>query len=186
MAFRLKSPRAWVVAAAVGVASLLLWQGLTYNRDRFNPTLPYWVKFGRGSGRCGLDTVKVTEDGTAILHRRAHSGGGWETATLRMTAASLDRVAHAIKDNRLFGLQEAYHGGVADGTQWVLWLKQGQQEKAVYFDNHFPDEVLRFADDLDLALAESGLEMEAWRGIGDAVAREHQRDLWDTIRRRRR
>lgn len=33
---------------------------------------PFTIHFGRGSGYAGLNTMKITEDGTLVLHRRKY------------------------------------------------------------------------------------------------------------------
>ncbi|MDA0814027.1 MAG: hypothetical protein O3C21_16755 [Verrucomicrobia bacterium] len=39
-------------------------------------------------------------------------------------------------------MAEAYHADVADGNQWVLAVTQGERQKAIYFNNHFPKSIL--------------------------------------------
>ena len=179
----LNSRRAWVMAlVVVTLLAAFLWDWVVHPGG-LDPDLPYIIQFGRGSGWHGLDTVKVAQDGTVTLHRLTNGEDPfWETATLKLHTESLAQVLDAIEKNRLFGLRKAYHGNVVDGTQWVLWLKQGDKEKAVYFDNHFPPEIERFADALDKALAENGLEKAEWRYVGEADARGHERALWDSIK----
>jgi hypothetical protein len=183
MASLLKSRRTWVTLFGVTLLAAFLWDWVAH-LGGLDPDLPYIIQFGRGSGWHGLDTAKIAQDGAVTLHRQLANQEGpfWETATLKLRQESLARVLDAVEKNRLFGLRKAYHGNVADGTQWVLWLKQGDREKAVYFDNHFPPEIERFADALDTALAENGLEKAEWRYVGGADARGHERALWDSIR----
>ncbi len=177
----LRLRRTWVlIVIVVGLLVAHLWDWLArpavLDADR-----PYMIRFGRGSGWHGLDTVKIREDGSVTLHRLISTDDpSWETTTLKLRPESLARILDAIEKNRLFGLQKAYHSDIADGTQWVLWIKQGERQKAVYFDNNFPPEIERFAEAVDKALDESGLEKAVWHNVGDA--RGHDRGLWDSIR----
>jgi hypothetical protein len=138
-----------------------------------DPKKPYRIEFGRGSGLYGLDTVKINEEGTVVLHRQQ---GTWYTATIQLPPESLTKVLQAVEDNHLLGLHRAYHANVADGAQWVLWIKQGDEEKSVSFNNHFPKEIVRFANSLDAILSESGSGSLTWypdrRG-------DHAKELWD-------
>jgi hypothetical protein len=185
MASLLKMRRTWVIAvAALGLLVYLLWEGP--HPGGLDPERPYIIQFGRGSGWHGLDAFKICDDGTVRLHRLAGpedtARGFWETATLKLRNESLREVLHAVEKNRLLGLKKAYHGNVVDGTQWVLWIKQGEKETAVYFNNNFPGEIVGFADTLDKVLAENGLEKAAWKRVGGPNQREHKRALWDSIK----
>src|SRR5262249_22328392 len=130
----LKSPRAWAVSVMIGFALVALVFRSAYPRgelSRLDPALPCRIEFGRGSGWHGLDTVLVLEDGTVVLHRLSQEDDGRgmrrfvETASLNLTAESLAEVREAVEKNRLLELSRRYHGGAADGTQWVLWVRQG-------------------------------------------------------------
>lgn len=144
---------------------------------QIDPKKPCRIEFGRGSGWHGLDTITISEDGTVVLHVQRAT---WYKATMQLTGESLAKVWQAVEDNHLLKLHKAYHGDVADGTQWVLWIKQGQEEKATYFNNHFPKEVVNFASSLDAILAEGGAENLNW---GPTGSRDHEKELWDSIKR---
>lgn len=134
----------------------------------------------------GLDTVVIDQDGSLVLHRRkweTDSGAGWETASAQLPRESVAGIRKAIEANDLLGLAKAYHADVFDGTQWVLWIRQGSHEKAVYFNNHFPDSILRFADRLDEIVARSAGPNLRWQAVRAFELGEHQRGLWDSIRR---
>src|SRR5256885_12477044 len=102
---------------------------------RIDPARPFRVEFGRGSGWHGLDTIKFELGGVVVLHRmkEAEKGYAFETATLRLPPDAVADVLKAIDTNDLLGLHKAYHADMHDGTQWVLWIKQGEREKSVYF-----------------------------------------------------
>jgi hypothetical protein len=145
-------------------------------------TQPFWLEFGRGSGWHGLDTVKIDQTGLAVLHRMT-SQQQWEVATLQLPSQEVDEVLKAVETNGLMELRKAYHQDIADGTQWVLWIKQGEREKSVYFDNNFPTAITKFAEQLDAILSRSGLDKVTWRPIPDRESRRHEKELWDSIKR---
>jgi hypothetical protein len=137
----------------------------------------------------GLDTVTVLQDGTVTLDRMRDEQDSEtnrlfrETATLKLPDEALAQVLDAVEENHLLQLGREYHAGVYDGTQWVLWVKQGGKEKLAYFDNRFPEGVVRFAAALDQTLAANGSEKAEWRRVDDAQGRKHERELWDSLRR---
>jgi hypothetical protein len=145
---------------------------------QIDPKKPFRIELGRGSGWFGLDTIKVSEDGTVVIHRQQDI---WYKATMQLSEDSLADVLQAVADNRLLGLHKAYHANnVMDGTQWVLWIKQGAEEKSVYFNNHFPKEIVRFATTLDAILAKSGSGNLIW---SPASGRDHEKELWKSLDR---
>lgn len=152
-------------------------------------TQPFWLEFGRGSGWHGLDTIKTDQTGRAVLHRmkseRKEDGTflSWEVATLQFSPEALAEVMKAVESNGLMGLHKEYHENIHDGTQWVLWIKQGEQEKAVYFNNNFPRRIKAFAEQFDAILARAGLAEVAWQPVPERVSRQHERELWDSIKR---
>jgi hypothetical protein len=168
-------------AALLVLVLLLLWR-LAVDHDRPDLSGPFFLEFGRGSGWHGLNTVKVRPDGAILLHRRSGTAS-WEVTTLKLSDRSLARVRDAIQQNGLLDLQKEYDANITDGTQWVLLITQGEKAKAVYFNNNFPDAIVRFAADLDNILADNGLEQAVWRDAGGSFDREHERSLWDSIRR---
>ncbi len=151
---------------------------------------PFWLEFGRGSGWDGLDTIKLDHTGRVVLHRMKSTRQesvivlSWETAGLQVSPEVVTEVLKAVESNGLMGLHKAYHNdNIADGTQWVLWLKQREREKSVYFDNRFPRAVTAFAEQLDGILARAGLDRAEWHPVREKESRQHERDLWDSIKR---
>lgn len=132
-------------------------------------TQPFWIEFGRGSGLNGLDTVKIDQTGKAILRKMksTHQNLSWEVATLQLSRGELDEVLKAVESNKLMGLQKSYHRNLADGTQWVLWIRQGKHENSVYFNNNFPGSITAFADQLDAILTRAGLEKAMWQPVSE-------------------
>jgi hypothetical protein len=148
---------------------------------RIDPERPWRIEFGRGSGWHGLETVKLDQDGWVVLHRE--KSGQWATTTLQLSADAVTGILEAVGANRLVELDRLYHADVFDGTQWVLCIRQGDREKTVYFDNHFPEPILRFATRLDEILVASADPNLRWRRVWGIDYRKHDRDLWDSIRR---
>lgn len=150
---------------------------------------PFWVEFGRGSGWHGLNTVKIDQTGRVVVHQmRSEQQENvirtrWEVATLQVPAETVAEVVGAVESHHLMALHKAYHEDIADGTQWVLWIKQGEREKSVYFNNNFPREITAFASQLDAILTHAGLSAAVWQPVPDQDARQHERELWDSIRR---
>jgi len=150
---------------------------------------PFRLEFGRGSGWHGLDTVKLDSEGDAILHRRTReqSGNGykevWETTRLKLSSAHVTELVQTVNRMTLLGMHKAYHDrNIADGTQWVFWVRQGTGQKSIYFNNHFPSKIAEFAQYLDKLLEDCGLANAKWQLVPDAEARQHERDIWDSIR----
>ena len=75
------------------------------------------------------------------------------------------------------------HANVADGTQWVLWIRQGDRERASYFNNHFPGPIVRFARELDEIIAQSVGPKLRWERVLPWNSREHEKELWKSTER---
>ena len=145
---------------------------------RIDPTNPYRIELGRGSGQYGLDTVTITQDGEVVLYRRGKMAT-WFKGTMQLPDEAVGQVLKAVEDNKLLGLHKEYHANVADGTQWVLWIKQGENEKSVYFNNYFPPEIVKFAESLDKLLSENESGNVTWL----PASVDHDKDLWESIKR---
>jgi hypothetical protein len=93
---------------------------------------------------------------------------------------ALAKVLAAVESNCLTHLHRSYADtNIADGTQWVLWIKQGDREKSVYFDNYFPRAIKRFAKQLDEILWPHS-QVATWQAADfNRVGQE----LWDSIKR---
>jgi hypothetical protein len=175
------SHRVWVVAVAIILCPLA--PAARCRLVRLEPGQDYRIELGRGSVWYGLETVKILSDGSVTLHRQCPTAARWETTTLRLPAASMARVLQALEQNRVLELHRHRNKRKADGTQWVLWVKQGSSEKSVYCDNCFPDEILRFAEAIDVVLAQNGLAQATWRAVPGSQEHDHERKLWESIKR---
>jgi hypothetical protein len=155
---------------------------------KVDPEQPFRIEFGRGNGWHGLDTVSMTADGKVVLYRQGIERCDdtryqyWETTSLSLPNESVGEVLAAIEKEGLMQLDREYHGGVADGTQRVFWLQQGANQKSIYCDNNFPKAMTRFAESLDAILARNGLGDATWERVPDSRARDHEKDLWKSIR----
>ena len=142
---------------------------------------PFTIEFGRGSGLYGLDVTKVSETGAVELHRIA-GGQNVERATLRLSDAQVRELVDLVNSRRLTSLGRSYMDpGVADGTQWVLWIEQAPSEKSIYFNNAFPEEITGFADHLDRLLQAAAVGNAAWTPVPRQQGIDQQAALWDRI-----
>ena len=153
------------------------------------PTQPWKIDLGRGSGWHGLDTVALAHDGRVVLHQAKWEREGTanrqrrESAELTLPPDAIRHITDSVVAERLLDLGREYHAkGVADGTQWVLWVRQGGREKAVYLDNHFPEAAVQFAATVDAELTAAGAGLR-WRNVFGWDERGHERELWASIRR---
>lgn len=120
---------------------------------------PWTIEFGRGSGRQGLDTVKIGNDSRVVLHRLTSTATTLicEQATINLPPQAVAEILATVSRDGLLRLHKEYHArNVADGSQWIFWIKQGDNQKAVYCDNYFPGAITDFAESLDAVLSRTG------------------------------
>ncbi len=79
-------------------------------------------------------------------------------------------------------MHRKYYAEVADGTQWILWLQQGSQSKSIYFNNHFPEQIQRFAIRLDMILDISKMDKLVWSRVPKEQSRRHEKEIWNSIK----
>jgi hypothetical protein len=148
----------------------------------FDAAKPFKLDFGRGSEWHGLDTIAMEEDGQVSLYRQTHLLK-WEHASLHLSPKQVEAVALAVKHNGLPHLAKKYLQSnlyyVYDGTQWVVWIRQGQRQKATYFDNHFPASIRDFAKELDGILMSAGYYALQWQATDSA---DHDKALWKSYK----
>jgi hypothetical protein len=155
---------------------------------RIDPSEPFQIRLGRGSGWHGLNTVAITNDGTTSLfrhkleRRRGADRGYTETLTLILPASELTKLLSDLDDSEVLKLEREYHdANIHDGRQWVFLVQQGERETSVYCDNKFPRAITRFAEALD-ALLEANVPRDArWKRVTPAAGRD-EAELWDSIR----
>ena len=101
-----------------------------------------------------------------------------------------DEVAAGLNYFGVLVLADEYiDTNIADGTQWVLVVKQGELQKQIYCSNQFPIELQHFASWLDgkalgmFKVADSTLRPM----LADAISREEYRrfsdEIWNAARR---
>ncbi len=67
----------------------------------FDPTQPFRLEFGRGSGMCGLDTVLLEPSGQVTLYR---GWPAWETTTFDVSPDVREQIGQVIVGLRLVKL----------------------------------------------------------------------------------
>lgn len=146
-----------------------------------DPTKDFHFELGRGSGWAGLDTISFGRDGVVTLYKQLPEER-WRTATLTLDTAAIGRIFDAVRTEGIMTMAAAYHADMNDGTQWVLWIKQADLSKAIYFNNHFPQAVRRLAKVIDSELDSAGLETVRWKKVPKNKVRLHEKPLWNSIK----
>jgi ABC-type amino acid transport substrate-binding protein len=150
---------------------------------QFDHTAPFRLELGRGSGWQGLETVAVNEKGEVLLYKMAQNDR-WQTAKMSLPVEALAFLAKSVADLKILAMGRMYSvTGVADGTQWVFWLKQGEHEKSIYFNNHFPEAIQDFAVFLDELLAKNELGKATWTDVPAGEERKHEKAIWASVRK---
>ncbi len=134
------------------------------------------MEFGRGSGMNGLDVIIVDQTGHVTMSRQpTRVGEVWTKGELTLPADLIAEIIAGVNSEELTGLDKAYSTkNVADGTQWLFYIKQGSKKKVVYFDNNFPGAITRFAKNLDDILKRGGIDKVIWSPGGE----EMDKELW--------
>ncbi len=155
-----------------------------------DPTKPFVVGLGRGSGWHGLDTVRITEKGTVDLYRQYDEKDTegvwhqrWERGHLQIPEDAVQALFDALSTYHLLTLHKAYYADVHDGTQWVFFVRQDRTVKSVYCDNHFPENLLAFAEWLDALLTQHRLDEVTWETVPEANGRTHEDEFWEWVTR---
>jgi hypothetical protein len=150
------------------------------------PFIPRDEKFdfqlGRGSGWHGLDLLRITSDGVAVYEYQTKLGGGWERKTFLVDRARLDALSDTINNLRIKDLKRAYHGNVADGTQWCLLISIDGDTKSVYCDNNFPGPIRSLAKFVDETILEPLAGPVVAETVPERHYREHEKEIWASIR----
>ena len=145
----------------------------------FDGTKPYEFVLGRGSGREGLETSRIKSDGTSKVSRKGIKG--WQETSVSLTAAESKLILDAFEAEKIVKLEKAYHADTSGGTQWVLVIKSDGKYKAVYFNNHFPEPIIRFAKTIDSVISKKGTRMVDWKNLDDKTADSEQKEIWSRI-----
>ncbi len=168
------------IALALALGAVVLWGCVLRERWGFSLEAgrPFVVELGRGSGWHGLNIVIVQETGAVAMYRMNRQARV-EQASLQLTREQVQAVAGLVNRERLTGLTRAYENrDIRDGSQWVMWIEQGEKQRAVYYNNAFPGAIVRFAEGLDGVLDAAGQEGVVWRELGKAEGRAVERGPW--------
>jgi len=171
------------VLATVGIA-FFLWlpncnkvtQADTVRYFQIDSKQPFHMEFGRGSGWHGLDVIILDQTGHLTMSRQpTRAGEGWTKGELTLPPDLVTEIVKKVNTEELTGLAKAYSTkNIADGTQWLFYIEQGEKRKVVYFDNNFPRAITRFAQALDEILAHGGIDKMTWGPGGEDM----NKDLW--------
>ena len=135
------------------------------------------IEFGRGSGWHGLDTISIDEIGMVLIHQITNSG--LEKSSFTLKPSEVMDILASLRLHEIMNLDREYHDeSIADGTQWVFLVTQGDNTKTIYFNNHFPKEITDFASDLDSILHIDDRKLH-WETAGSDEVSER---LWDAIK----
>ena len=144
---------------------------------RIAPEKGFQIAFGRGSGWHGLDTVSVDDAGTVTLHKI--SDAGIIRSSFTLVENDLNAVLSLVDECGVMDFDREYHDEtVVDGTQWVLLVEQGEKMKSIYFNNHFPEKIHRFALQFDSILDAESKGLETITVEIDPISDR----LWDSIK----
>lgn len=146
---------------------------------KFDITKSFYLQFGRGSGWQGLDTIEIKETGDVTMFRMKNELKDktiyyfWEKSTFSLNSLSIKNIALKIESLDLISMKSNYRADIMDGTQWILWIKQGEQKKSIYFDNSFPNPIKDFAIFIDNELKKAGVDKVEWVRVPKNEGRNH-------------
>ena len=107
---------------------------------------PFELWLGTGSGRDGLDIVKLMPDGTVTTYGVA--GRSPRGGTLHPTSVELDALRAQVRAANVPAMAARYSAGVWDGSQQLLYITQDGHERVVYCDNAVPTRFAALRDAL--------------------------------------
>lgn len=155
---------------------------------KFDITKSFYLQFGRGSGWHGLDTIEIKETGDVTMIRMKNEWKDktiyyfWEKTTISLNSLTIKNIALKIESLDLISMKSNYRADIMDGTQWILWIKQGEQKKSIYFDNSFPSAIKDFANFIDNELKKAGIDKAEWVRVPKNEARNHEKDIWNSLK----
>jgi hypothetical protein len=177
----LRSKWSWICLLAV-TAVAFGWGLYSWGRpDPLEPDAQFELQFGRGSARHGLDVLRVTSDGNAVYEYQPDLNV-WERRRFRLGVQALADLRKAIDDLDPWSMPAVYRANIADGTQWILLIRVEGREKAVYFDNNFPDAIQRLADHIDHRIIAPLADPVPPESVPSWHQRKHEKELWEAVR----
>lgn len=141
-----------------------------------------WFQLGQGSGWHGLETVKVAADGRG-LYFYAKKRDEWALQRFHVPAESIGALKRKIEELSIQNLAASYsRPEIADGTQWVLLIKEGPKSKRIYCSNRFPQALIDLAEYVHKQIVEPRLSETAERIVPRRHLRNYGRELWESAR----
>lgn len=144
-------------------------------------TKPFVIEIGQGSGLDGLDIIRVEDSGMVLLTRFV-SQLKPESASLQLSKPELVSLVSLVNKLQLTDMGRVYSDPrIVDGTQWVLWIEQLPSQKAIYFNNAFPEPIIAFVSELSTMLDAAGASTVTWQVMPADEANQQQSKLWSRI-----
>ncbi|MCP4113680.1 MAG: hypothetical protein GY749_50500 [Desulfobacteraceae bacterium] len=157
----------------------------------FDPSKPYRLEIGRGSGWLGLNTIKIEENGSVAVYilkeeqREDVIYSYCENGLLKLAEEDMRIIADKIAELEILDMDRSYYAeGISDGTQWIFWIQQDKKQKSIYFSNHFPKKIQDVAVFIDEILENAGYKEIEWKRIPDREIRFHEIDIWNSIKKK--
>jgi hypothetical protein len=121
-------------------------------RDALGEAGDFRFVLSQGGGLSGYDTLVIDASGKAAIlfhprHReRENRSAWWRQITFQLSGEQIMALKGEIAKERIFDLKKAYRADVFDGTQWIVRVRAGRDQKLVSCDNHFPREVIALSN----------------------------------------
>lgn len=152
---------------------------------RFDPTTAWTMIFGRGGAPIGYNTMRMDAQGTVqlVYYDYVHAPeGGWhlvgKKGLLTLSAEDISAFIEYINASSLLEMPTVYRAAIYDGTRWIFVIEQGEYQKTISCINHFPEEMIEFANTIDRLLIMNGLFEIAWETMPWDEADRYEKTLW--------
>lgn len=99
-----------------------------------DPARPWRIVLRRKTWMEGLGTVTLDQTGRVVIYQKIRDwegdviDPGWETAEAVLPPDAVAAVLAAVASNRLTELDREYTAAVADGSLWILRIRQGEHD----------------------------------------------------------
>ena len=131
------------------------------------------IQLGRGSGMHGLHLVKINNKGVVDFYRI-----NGDYVQFQLTDGELNSIIDAANREKLTGMKRIYSSEILDGSQWILWIVQNGKRSATYFNNNFPQEIIKFAETVDKQLRVNDRRLKFTPSKSE---QDHAKQIWDAI-----
>ncbi|MSU78602.1 MAG: hypothetical protein EXS16_10980 [Gemmataceae bacterium] len=167
------------------VTALGVLGGYWYTLGQLDPMQPdevFELQFGRGSGWLGLDVLRIVSKSEASYEYRV-DGGDWHRKKFKLNDAEMASLRNAITQMNVWAMERAYSRPErADGTQWVLLVRENGKSRSVYFDNNFPEAIRNFAEFVDQKIIVPYADTLNPTVVPERHHLKHQKAIWESIR----